>query len=62
MAKPKKKKHLKLNKKPKNKTVSNMKDFLKKRLEIERENKKRDSEYSKAVKEWDSLKTKVSNA
>ena len=62
MAKPKKKAKLKLNKKPKNKTVDNMKKFLKKRNEIIAENKKRESAHTKAVSEWEKLKSRVSNA
>jgi len=61
MAKPKKKVTLKLNKKPKNKTVANMKKFLDSREKIVKENKKRETDYAKAVKEWEGLKTKVSN-
>lgn len=59
MAKPKRKANLKLNKKPKNKTVDNMKKFLAKRDKIIKENDKRERDYKKDVKEWESLKDKV---
>lgn len=62
MAKPKKPKMLKKPSKPKSKTIASMEKYLKRVSEVEKENKRRESQYKKDLKKWEDLKNKVARA
>lgn len=62
MAKPKRPAKLKFPKKPKNKTIDNMKRYLDKVDEVKRENARREKQYKSDVKKWEALKKRVESS
>lgn len=60
MAKPKKPKKLKYPKKPRaGASLQAMENYLRRRKEVDKENKRRESKYKSDVKKWESLKNKI---
>ncbi len=62
MAKPRKPKLLKSPRKPKSKTVQSMENFLRRKREVASMNSKKESDYKRDVKKWESLKNQVARA
>ena len=62
MARPKKPKMLKKPKKPTSKTIASMEKYLARVKEVAKENTRRESDYKKRLKRWESLRQQVARA
>jgi hypothetical protein len=62
MAKPKKPSLLKIPKKPKNKTIANMKKYLSRLDEVSKENNKRLNKYNADLKTYEKLRERIARA